>query len=60
MMKLMKVANGQKRIPVRTTNLASQVTLLWPKLWGFFMVLNSEQQNIILTWHDLGGYIKVK
>lgn len=34
-MRLVKVTNGQKRIPVRTTGLALQVTLLWTKL-GFF------------------------
>lgn len=26
----------------------------------FSITLNSEQQNITMTWHDLGGYRKVK
>jgi len=59
MMRLVKLTKGEMRIPVRTTNLAPPVTLLSSKQ-GLFVALNSEQQNIMLTWHDLGGYIKVK
>lgn len=35
MKRLVKVTNGQKSISIRITNLVSQVTPLWPKMWGF-------------------------